>query len=165
MKKILLSFFIGVMLIACNQKTVSVREVWTKEQANEWYKQWGWLRGLYLCAEEMETKHFIFKIMMYLVVVLFALQPEDYNSFSENEPPFLCIEQNEHHSPEEFNDEAVISRTLSLNRARKLCAETTTTYTFSTENTNLYQYSDGSQPYNLRSVYSPERSLLCIYRL
>ena len=37
MKKILLSFFIGVMLIACNQKTVSVREVWTKEQANEWY--------------------------------------------------------------------------------------------------------------------------------
>lgn len=50
---------------------------------------------------------------MYLVVVLFALQPEDYNSFSENEPPFLCIEQNEHHSPEEFNDEAVISRTLS----------------------------------------------------
>ena len=41
MKKILLSFFIGVMLIACNQKTVSVREVWTKEQANEWYKQLG----------------------------------------------------------------------------------------------------------------------------
>ena len=37
MKKILLSFFIGVMLIACNQKTVSVREVWTKEQANELY--------------------------------------------------------------------------------------------------------------------------------
>ena len=77
---------------------------------------------------------------MYLVVVLFALQPEDYNSFSENEPPFLCIEQNEHHSSGEFNDEAVISRTLSLNRARKLCAETTTTYTFSTENANLYQY-------------------------
>ena len=92
---------------------------------------------------------------MYLVVVLFALQPEDYNSFSENE----------HHSSGEFNDEAVISRTLSLNRARKLCAETTTTYTFSTENANLYQYSDGSQPCNLRSVYSPERSLLCIYRL
>ena len=34
-----------IMLIACSQKTVSVREVWTKEQANEWYKQWGWLRG------------------------------------------------------------------------------------------------------------------------
>ena len=45
MKKILLSFFISIMLIACSQKTVSVREVWTKEQANEWYKQWGWLRG------------------------------------------------------------------------------------------------------------------------
>lgn len=27
---------------------------------------------------------------MYLVVVLFALQPEDYNSFSENEPPFFA---------------------------------------------------------------------------
>jgi hypothetical protein len=24
---------------------VNVREVWPKEQANEWYKQWGWLRG------------------------------------------------------------------------------------------------------------------------
>ncbi|MDR1881332.1 MAG: glycoside hydrolase family 5 protein [Prevotella sp.] len=23
----------------------TVREVWTKEQANEWYKQWGWFRG------------------------------------------------------------------------------------------------------------------------
>jgi hypothetical protein len=23
----------------------SVREVWTKDQANEWYEQWGWLRG------------------------------------------------------------------------------------------------------------------------
>ena len=45
MKKILLSFFISIMLIACSQKTVSVREVWTKEQANEWYQQWGWLRG------------------------------------------------------------------------------------------------------------------------
>jgi hypothetical protein len=21
------------------------REIWTKEQAHEWYKQWGWLRG------------------------------------------------------------------------------------------------------------------------
>ena len=45
MKKILLPFFISIMLIACSQKTVSVREVWTKEQANEWYQQWGWLRG------------------------------------------------------------------------------------------------------------------------
>ena len=37
MKKILLSFFIGAMLLACHQKRVSVREVWTKEEANEWY--------------------------------------------------------------------------------------------------------------------------------
>src|SRR6187455_2014121 len=22
-----------------------VRDIWSKEQANEWYKQWGWLRG------------------------------------------------------------------------------------------------------------------------
>lgn len=113
----------------------------------------------------METDHFIFKLVVCLVVVLFALQPKDYNTFSENEPPFLCIEQSEQHSSEEFNDEAVISRTLSLNRARKLCAEITTTYTFSTENTNLYQYSDGTQPHTLKSVYSPERSLLCTYRL
>lgn len=113
----------------------------------------------------METDHFIFKLVVCLVVVLFALQPEDYNTFSKNEPPFLCIEQNEQHSSEEFNDEAVISRTLSLNRARKLCAEIMTTYTFSTENTNLYQYSDGTQPHTLKSVYSPERSLLCTYRL
>ena len=59
---------------------------------------------------------------MYLVVVLFALQPEDYNSFSENEPPFLCIEQNEHHSSGEFNDEAVISRTLKP-CAQALCRD------------------------------------------
>lgn len=44
MKKILVALFIGIMLVACNQKPV-VCEVWTKEQANEWYKQWGWLRG------------------------------------------------------------------------------------------------------------------------
>jgi hypothetical protein len=23
----------------------AVREVWSEEQANEWYDQWGWLRG------------------------------------------------------------------------------------------------------------------------
>src|SRR5688572_29542464 len=23
----------------------SVREIWTKDQANDWYKSWGWLRG------------------------------------------------------------------------------------------------------------------------
>jgi hypothetical protein len=33
---------------AQEQPTVQVpaaRDIWTKEQANEWYKQWGWLRG------------------------------------------------------------------------------------------------------------------------
>lgn len=102
---------------------------------------------------------------MSLVVVLFALQPEDYNAFSDNEPPFLCIEQSGQNSPEIFNDEAVIYRSLSLNRARKLYAKTTVTYNVSTENTNLYFYSDGSQPHDLRSMSSPKRSLLCIYRL
>ena len=45
MRNILVAFFIGVILLgSCNQTTTPVREVWTKEQANEWYKQWGWLR-------------------------------------------------------------------------------------------------------------------------
>jgi hypothetical protein len=53
------SFFIFILLavsfIGCRQekessissevKIDSVREVWTKNQANEWYKSWGWLRG------------------------------------------------------------------------------------------------------------------------
>ena len=57
MKKILLSFFIGIMLIACSQKTVSVREVWTKEQANEWYKQWGYgFVGVILFRARQSTK-------------------------------------------------------------------------------------------------------------
>ena len=42
MKKILLSFFISIMLNCLQSgKTVSVREVWTKEQANEWYLAMG----------------------------------------------------------------------------------------------------------------------------
>jgi hypothetical protein len=36
---------IAVVLFACDSTKQDVREVWTKEQANEWYKQWGWLRG------------------------------------------------------------------------------------------------------------------------
>jgi hypothetical protein len=44
MKKTLLTILVGVTLISCNIQP-TVREVWTKEQANEWYKQWGWLRG------------------------------------------------------------------------------------------------------------------------
>ncbi|MDR0843656.1 MAG: glycoside hydrolase family 5 protein, partial [Tannerella sp.] len=45
MKKIILVFLAGIMLANCSQKQPAVRDVWTKEQANEWYKQWGWLRG------------------------------------------------------------------------------------------------------------------------
>ena len=44
MKKIVIAFLIGMMLFACHRQPI-VRDVWTKEQANEWYKQWGWLRG------------------------------------------------------------------------------------------------------------------------
>lgn len=43
MRKLLFIIFVGLMVIACN--TNKVREVWTKEQANEWYKQREWLRG------------------------------------------------------------------------------------------------------------------------
>jgi endo-1,4-beta-mannosidase len=42
-----------ITLLSCNQKKESdetrdampVREVWSREQAHEWYNQWGWLRG------------------------------------------------------------------------------------------------------------------------
>ena len=40
--------FLSLILILaeCSEpKTRQVREVWTADQANEWYKQWGWLRG------------------------------------------------------------------------------------------------------------------------
>lgn len=46
-----LSIVALVWTIACSPKsnqeidTAKVRDVWSKEQANEWYKQWGWLRG------------------------------------------------------------------------------------------------------------------------
>jgi hypothetical protein len=42
-KKILLFAAIAVLLSARNEQ--QPREIWTKEQAHEWYKQWGWLRG------------------------------------------------------------------------------------------------------------------------
>ena len=44
----------GIVLSGCKQEEKKeaavpeaprVRDVWTREQANEWYKQWGWLRG------------------------------------------------------------------------------------------------------------------------
>jgi len=46
---------LSILASACQKKeipaqdttipTAPVRDVWTKEQANEWYKHWGWLRG------------------------------------------------------------------------------------------------------------------------
>ncbi|GHT55323.1 hypothetical protein AGMMS49982_21130 [Bacteroidia bacterium] len=41
---VLVCFIASVMLFGCAEQS-KVREVWTKEQAGEWYKQWGWLRG------------------------------------------------------------------------------------------------------------------------
>lgn len=45
-------FFILILLVnlglfnSCKQQQeVTTRDVWTQEQANEWYKGWGWLRG------------------------------------------------------------------------------------------------------------------------
>lgn len=47
----------GLIAVSCGKKesaeteatkpdtTQTVREVWSEDQANEWYKQWGWLRG------------------------------------------------------------------------------------------------------------------------
>jgi hypothetical protein len=49
-----LFFFCIVILTACQKKETKeevivqpkvIREIWTKEQANEWYKKWDWLRG------------------------------------------------------------------------------------------------------------------------
>jgi hypothetical protein len=49
MKKILFLIFTSVIMMSCTHQSAKqesdVRDVWTKEQANEWYKQWGWLRG------------------------------------------------------------------------------------------------------------------------
>lgn len=53
---VLFPSLIFLALMACGKKDQPVetasadtvkttREVWSKEQANEWYKQWGWLRG------------------------------------------------------------------------------------------------------------------------
>jgi hypothetical protein len=46
-----LSVLLFVLMMSCSSKsdqenmTKPVRDIWTQEQANEWYKQWGWLRG------------------------------------------------------------------------------------------------------------------------
>jgi hypothetical protein len=46
MKKTICIFFTGIVLLAaCNKPQEQIRDVWTAEQANEWYQQWEWLRG------------------------------------------------------------------------------------------------------------------------
>jgi hypothetical protein len=45
LNKNVILILMAVVLLACNGTKQDVREVWTQEQANEWYKQWGWLRG------------------------------------------------------------------------------------------------------------------------
>ncbi len=50
---ILIAILFTGLFSACQKKETAevveqpkaIRAVWTKEQANEWYKQWGWLRG------------------------------------------------------------------------------------------------------------------------
>jgi hypothetical protein len=44
MKKIFL-LCAGLLISSLVFGQEKVRDVWTKEQANEWYEQWGWLRG------------------------------------------------------------------------------------------------------------------------
>ena len=39
------ALFSLIVLISCKNHATVPREVWSKEQAAEWYKQWGWLRG------------------------------------------------------------------------------------------------------------------------
>lgn len=44
MKKIFLVWYLGCTLFAANSMA-QTRAVWSKDQANEWYKKWGWQRG------------------------------------------------------------------------------------------------------------------------
>lgn len=43
MKKLIT--FLFVVVLTTNLTVAQVRKVWSKEQANEWYKKWGWVRG------------------------------------------------------------------------------------------------------------------------
>src|ERR1035437_2354256 len=51
MKKLFCLVFVLMVTLnfnVCNAQTVNSNNTasrWTKEKANEWYKQWGWLRG------------------------------------------------------------------------------------------------------------------------
>ncbi len=45
-RNLMLPLMLGITLIQCSKRPeVSIRDVWTKEQANGWYQQQGWLRG------------------------------------------------------------------------------------------------------------------------
>jgi hypothetical protein len=53
-RKLFFFIFLTILFSGCNGpsnktdvpvKEVEVRDVWSKERANEWYQQWGWLRG------------------------------------------------------------------------------------------------------------------------
>ena len=41
-----LSVFFGLLMLSCGKEKADLStEVWSKERAAEWHKQWGWLRG------------------------------------------------------------------------------------------------------------------------
>lgn len=44
MKKLIILLYAGLSLISSNAHA-QPRAVWSKEKANEWYKQWNWVRG------------------------------------------------------------------------------------------------------------------------
>ena len=45
MKSIILAIFFCLALHSCQTQQQGRTEPWTVEQANQWYQQWGWLRG------------------------------------------------------------------------------------------------------------------------
>ena len=45
MRTIIFSLFVFFAFSSCQPKHQSRTEPWTKEQANQWYQKWGWLRG------------------------------------------------------------------------------------------------------------------------
>ncbi len=45
-RNLMLSLILAITLLQCSGRPeVSIRDVWTKERANAWYQQQGWLRG------------------------------------------------------------------------------------------------------------------------
>jgi len=45
MKKIIFALFFILAIVSCQTEKQGRTAPWSKEKANEWYKQWGWLRG------------------------------------------------------------------------------------------------------------------------